>query len=288
MPSTSQRRPGALSGRTRKAKDRKPLLVGVAGGSGSGKTHLVHKIAATCKGDAAVLEMDQYFRTEVTGDPANINFDHPAHLDLDLMLRHLILLREGLSIVAPAYDFRTMRQTANAIEIEAARVVFVDGLFVLAEPFAPLMDFTIFLDVEDDQRLLGRILRDVGERDSTMEAIVDRYQRFVRPSYRIFVEPTKQNADMVVDFTYRRALFGHLLSFVANEYIKGRIDFGNMLADIRRESYRLGYAESSTVMPASVDIRSLAQAYPESARPAAVPEVPEAQPRLFISTLAGR
>lgn len=260
----------------------KPILIGIAGGSGSGKTHLARQIRESMPEHVATLCMDQYFRTEATGDPANINFDHPAHLELDLMLEHLEQLRAGTPVLAPAYDFHGMNQTRDAIEIAAKPILLVDGLFVLAEPFAAMMDMTVFLDVADDQRLLGRILRDSQERGATIPQIVDRYQRFVRPSYAIFVEPTKQNADIVVDFTYRRSFLSVLLRHIVQDYVAGTLNLREIAADARRDSYRLGYHAQDPVMPRSLDIRELARTFPETAVPAGVPTAPESQPRLFL------
>lgn len=259
-----------------------PILVGIAGGSGSGKTHLARQLLAAVPEHVSMLCMDQYFRTEVPGDPSNINFDHPAHLDLELMLEHLAQLKEGKAVLAPSYDFHSRQQTLDAIEIKPCPVILVDGLFVLAEPFAGVMDMTIFLDVADDQRLLGRILRDAQERGATIPQIVDRYQRFVRPSYAVFVEPTKQNADIVVDFTYRRSFLSVLLAHIVDDYVHGRLDLREVTIQARSDNYRLGYQAHSPVMPRSVDIRELAKAYPETEVPSGVPQSPAAHPRLFL------
>jgi uridine kinase len=160
-----------------------------------------------------------------------------------------------------------MTQSPAALVVEPLPVILVEGLFVLAEPFASLLDMAFFLDVADDQRLLGRILRDVIERDAAIEEIVDRYQRFVRPSYQVFVEPTKYNANVVVDFTYRRALFGALLTHIVRDYVAGVLDLGDFLRHIGPERFGLGFDVNESFMPVSVDIRELAKAYPESVRP---------------------
>ena len=261
----------------------RPVLIGIAGGSGSGKTYLARKVQQA-SGDslASMLSMDQYFRTEVTGDRAQVNFDHPAHLDLDLLVSHLEALRQGQAILAPTYDFRTMLQSPNAIQIEPRPVVLVEGLFVLANPVVDQFDLTCFLDVEDDQRLLGRILRDLDERDATMASIIDRYQRFVRPSYHVFVAPTKQNADVVVDFTYRRNFFTQLLMELVTDVVRPGFDIAKFVTDIRNESYRIGYSGQEAFMPGAVDIRALAKAYPESAYPPAAPAQPFEKPKLFL------
>jgi uridine kinase len=263
--------------------DIRPVLIGIAGGSGSGKTYLARKVRDNA-GDslASVLSMDQYFRTEDRLDRAQVNFDHPAHLDLDLLINHLQTLKTGHAVMAPSYNFRTMEQTMEAMRIEPRPVILVEGLFVLASPVVEQFDLTSFLDVEDDQRLLGRILRDLEERGATVASIIDRYQRFVRPSYHVFVAPTKQNADVVVDFTYRRNFFTQLLIELVSDVVRPGFDIVKFVSDIRTESYRIGYSAQEAFMPASVDIRALAKAYPESAYPPSAPATPFPKPKLFL------
>ena len=265
-------------------KGNRPVLIGIAGGSGSGKTHLA-RVVQEQAGDslASLLSMDQYFLSEAGKDASEINFDHPAHLNLDLMVQHLKLLREGRNICAPRYDFRTMIQVSEAVAVEARPVILVEGLFVLSSPVVEMFDLTCFLDVEDDQRLLGRMLRDMQERDANMHQIIDRYQRFVRPSYHIFVAPTKQNADIVVDFTYRRNFFTQLLIELAQDCVRPGFDLSAFVFGVRNESYRLGYKAQDAFMPATIDIRQLAKAYPEYAVPPATPKDASGGPRLYLS-----
>lgn len=261
----------------------RPILIAIAGGSGSGKTYTAKKVQREAGMDlVALLSMDQYFRSENRRDRRDVNFDHPAHLDLDLMVVHLRDLKAGKTILAPSYDFRTMRQSMEAVQVEPRPIILVEGLFVLANPAAEQFDLTCFLDVEDDQRLLGRILRDLEERDASIEHIVDRYQRFVRPSYHVFVAPTKQNADIIVDFTYRRNFFTQLLIELARDCVRPGFDLEHFVSEIRCESYRLGYKAQDAFMPLMVDIRELAKAYPESAYPAAAPAEADGKPKLFL------
>jgi uridine kinase len=245
----------------------RPLFVGIAGGSGSGKTHFARDVATGVGLErVAMLSMDQYFRSNPTErDSRDINFDHPAHLDFRLMSSHLRKLKKGTTIVAPSYDFRAMVQTPNAIEIEPKPVVVVEGLFVLAQPMVELFDITIFLDVDPDQRLLGRILRDARERGASIEELVDRYQRFVRPSYDVFVAPTKQNADIVVDFTYRRILLTKMLTLQLRSFADEGLDLEGFSEELRAECHHLGFTPREGSMPVSIDILKLARDYPESA-----------------------
>lgn len=219
----------------------------------------------------SVISMDSYFQTEANHSSAAINFDHPGHLDLDQMLADLDALRGGEEARIPSYDFRSMRQTPRAQLIAPTPVVVVEGLFVLGEPIVSRFDLTCFLDVADDQRLLGRILRDRVERNATIEEIVDRYQRFVRPSYAVFVAPARQNADVVVDFTFRRAFFARLLAHIVRDYTRGELDLAGLIQEIRQENYTIGYRMDEGVMPTTIDLRELARAYPETAFPASMP-----------------
>ena len=250
-------------------KSAKPLLIGIAGGSGCGKTYLAHQVQRDAGEDKiAVLSMDQYFRTDsMQVKVEDVNFDHPGHLDFRLMIRHLKQLKAGKAVKVPSYDFQAMKQTLDAVLIEPRPVIIVEGLFVLAEPAVKLFDLTCFLDVESDERLLGRILRDLKERGSAIHHIIDRYQRLVRPSYYVFVAPTAQNADVVVDFTYRRAFFGALLTHVVRDYVTGSFDLHQLVGEVRKENFHPGFRPQSSSMPFSTDIFKLAQAYPQSTFP---------------------
>ena len=247
-------------------KGERPFVLGIAGGSGCGKTYLAKAIADSVGHDQVqVLSMDRYFRSKESNQlVADINFDHPAHLDFELMIRHIKDLRKGKSVTAPLYDFRDMTREKKATAIDPKPILIVEGLFVLAEPMVQHLDVTCFLDVDDDQRLLGRIMRDVPERSSTIEEIVDRYQRFVRPSYQVFVAPTKQNADIVVDFTYRRILFTKLLSLLVTESTQVGFDFEGFVQEMKGECHHLGFTPAGGEMPVSIDILRLAKDYPES------------------------
>jgi uridine kinase len=261
-----------------------PLLIGIAGGSGSGKTYFTRQVQeAIGREVVSILSMDQYFITEPETRSSDINFDHPAHLDIALMLEHIADLRRGKSVAAPGYDFRERRRTSNHVYVEAKPVILVEGLFVLAHPIVDLLDLSCFLDVEVDQRLLGRILRDMQERDSSIGGIIDRYQRYVRPSYHVFVAPSKQNADVVVDFTYRRHFFLDILVSWISTVLSGSHTVDDVVRHLRGESYRPGYDVNDPLMLTSVDIRELAKAYPENSY--LVPESgPTARPHLLLNT----
>lgn len=221
------------------------MLIGIAGGSGSGKTYLARRIQREVGPQhVSVLSMDQYFRSlgpeERRLDRRDINFDHPSHIDCELLQRHIEQLRAGQPVLAPSYDFRNQIQTPEAIRVEPARVIVVEGLFVLRPPLVELFDLTVFLDVDADQRLIGRLLRDLEERDSDVRWNIDRYQRFVRPGFEMFVQPTMLNADVVVDFTYRRIFFQELMVDLVRDYVSHGYDIRGLIRSVRNDRYQLG------------------------------------------------
>lgn len=221
-----------------------PVLIGIAGGSGCGKTYLARHVQRRAgKSYVARLSMDQYFLTlpdEETLDPREINFDHPGHIDLTRFVADLLALKQGRSIRAPRYDFKLQRQFPEALTIESRPVIVVDGLFLLAWPIVQHFDLTIFLNVDPDQRLIGRLLRDLHERESSIAWNIDRYQRFVRPSYETYVRPTMQNADLVVDFTYRRVFFQEMLAHIVLDYVKDGFDLEGLVASVRGDGWQAG------------------------------------------------
>ncbi|MBL8059992.1 MAG: uridine kinase [Chthonomonas sp.] len=258
------------------------VFLGIAGGSGSGKTYLARQVCTMAgQENAAVISMDQYFRSSEYRSVQDLNFDHPNHLDLDLLVDHLKQLKSGEAVMTPSYDFAKRTQQVEAIRITPKPVIIIEGLFVLSSPVVDLMDMACFLDVADDQRLLGRILRDVSEREHGVNEIVDRYQRFVRPSYHIFVAPSRQNADVVVDFTYRRALFTRMLAHLVSDYSSGFLDLPSLIDELKRENYTLGYQADESIMPIGIDIRKLASAYPEYAFPGSTDA--GTLPKLFVA-----
>ncbi len=248
----------------------RPLVIGIAGGSGCGKTHLANEIAkAVGEENVLVLSMDQYFinTEDPNADSANVNFDHPRHVDFALLLSHIRHLQEGKPVFAPGYDFRNMERVWATDPTCPKPVIIVEGLFVLAQPVVQMCDLACYLDVAADERLLGRIMRDKDERGVNTEQVIDRYQRFVRPSYEIFVRPTKQNADVVVDFTYRRSLFTQFLSHMIKDCLSGQVCTEDFVASLKRDAFIPGVDRSQAYMPLTTDIVILSKAYPESVTP---------------------
>ena len=180
-----------------------PFVIGVAGGTGSGKTTVVNAIARKVGEERlAVLPHDSYYRDYVDL-PKDVldgkNFDHPDSLETDLLIRHVKALKAGATVEAPIYDFRIHRRAPETRRIEPKRVIVVDGILIFAEPgLRPLFDVKIFVDTDADVRLIRRIRRDVAERGRTVESVVQQYEMTVRPMHLEFVEPSKRWADLII------------------------------------------------------------------------------------------
>jgi uridine kinase len=179
------------------------VVLGVAGGTGSGKTTVAKAILSAVAGDRiAFLAQDNYYRDVDWRGPEEIeaqNFDHPASLDTDLMVEQLLALRRGESIDLPVYDFVRHRRTSRTQRIEARPVVLVEGILLFAEPaIRELLDFKIFVDTDPDVRLVRRIRRDLSERGRNIDDVLRQYMDSVRPMHLEFVEPSKRWADVIV------------------------------------------------------------------------------------------
>lgn len=183
-------------------KHQGPLIIGVVGGSGSGKTTVARAILASAGVPAAFLDQDAYYRdlAHLTLDERRqVNFDHPDALDNDLLVEHLEALAAGRPIDKPTYDFAAHTRAAETVRIEPARIVLVDGILLFNEPrIRELLDIKVFVDVADDIRFIRRMLRDVADRGRTVEDVVRQYLATVRPMHIEFVEPSKRWADVII------------------------------------------------------------------------------------------
>jgi len=181
-----------------------PFLIGIAGGTSSGKTHLARHILATLGNRQTVMvQQDSYYRDLADHGgkpPEEINYDHPDALEMDLLARHLALLKEGRPIHRPVYDFETHRRQINRVVVEPHRVVVVEGILVLHDPeIRSHLDFRVFIDADGDVRLMRRLVRDCEERGRTVMNVLEQYRGTVRPSYLQFIEPTRRYADIIVN-----------------------------------------------------------------------------------------
>lgn len=180
-----------------------PLLLGVAGGTGSGKTTVARRILeAVGESRIAFLEMDSYYRDIAWHDDADLlrhNFDHPSALDLELLVEHLEALRAGRSVEVPVYDFVRHRRTAQTEAVAAQPVVMLEGILVLAlAEIRNLLDFKIYVDTDADIRFIRRLRRDLDERGRGVEDVMRQYLGSVRPMHLEFVEPSKRWADVII------------------------------------------------------------------------------------------
>jgi len=178
------------------------LVIGIAGGTGSGKTTLMKNIIARFGKVVTVLSHDNYYkrRDELTYEQrCAINYDEPDALETDLMARHLNALRQGKSIDCPVYDFTQHNRSDETVRIDPKNVIIVEGILIFEnEPLRNLMDIKIFVDTDADVRLCRRIKRDVNKRGRTLESVLLQYQQTVKPMHEKYVEPSKKHADIVV------------------------------------------------------------------------------------------
>lgn len=180
-----------------------PIVIGVAGGSGSGKSTVVRRIVDSVGDDqVSVLEHDRYYRDRNDlrlEERAALNYDHPDSLETDLLVRHVHALKAGEAVDAPVYDFARHARTANTSHILPRRALIVEGILIFADPaLRALMDIKVFVDTDDDTRVIRRLQRDVAERGRTMESVIEQYLGTVKPMHLEFVEPSKRYADIIV------------------------------------------------------------------------------------------
>ncbi len=179
------------------------LLVGIAGGSGSGKTTVARKLAATFPPDElSVVPLDAYYRDrrhQSLEERARVNYDHPEAFDEELLIAHLSALKAGEPVEQPLYDYAEHLRCAETRRIEPTPVVILEGILVLAlDAVRPHLDLKLFVDTEADVRFLRRLRRDVAERGRTFESVMDQYLDTVRPMHHGFIEPTRRHADLIL------------------------------------------------------------------------------------------
>jgi uridine kinase len=179
------------------------VVIGVAGGSGSGKTTVVRRIVESLGNEqVTVLEHDRYYRDR--GDlrleeRAALNYDHPDSLETDLLVRHVEQLRDGQSVDVPTYDFARYARRTAVERASPRRAIIVEGILIFADfPLRHLMDVKVFVDTDDDTRFIRRLKRDVAERGRTMDSVIEQYLTTVKPMHLEFVEPSKRYADIIL------------------------------------------------------------------------------------------
>ncbi len=179
------------------------VIVGVAGGSGSGKTTVVHELVRRLSTyPVTVIQHDWYYRDWSHLPPherAAINFDHPDAIQTELLVEHLKQLRSGVPVEAPVYDFVRHERRSDTRLVPSGEAIIVEGILVLAEPkLRELMDLKLFVDTDADIRFIRRLQRDMTERGRTMESVIRQYLQTVQPMHLQFVEPSKRHADVII------------------------------------------------------------------------------------------
>lgn len=178
------------------------MVIGIAGGSGSGKTTITNQIVEQLGADVTVITHDNYYRAhhEMTYDErALLNYDHPDSYETELLTEHLAALRCGETVQIPTYDFSIHDRTDQTITVHPSSVIIVEGILLFFHPeLRDLMDIKVFVDCDADVRILRRIMRDVKERGRTLESVINQYLATVKPMHEAFVEPSKRFADIII------------------------------------------------------------------------------------------
>ena len=178
------------------------IVIGVAGGTGSGKTTLVKALVNRFGDNISVLSHDNYYKRHDElpyEERAKLNYDCPDAFETDMMVEHLRMLREGQSIDCPTYDYTIHNRAEEVLHVEARRVIVVEGILIFTSPeLCSQMDIRIFVDADADVRLCRRIRRDVKKRGRTIDSVIDQYLTTVKPMHELYVEPSKKNAHIIV------------------------------------------------------------------------------------------
>lgn len=201
------------------------LIIGIAGGTGSGKTTVVNKIIKSLPpGEVAVLPQDSYYKDSSHIPPeerSKINFDEPAAIEWTLLVKHLNELKEGKTIEMPTYSYLTCTRQEETVTVEPRDVVIVEGILVLTDPvLRAMMDVKVFVDADADDRLIRVIARDCVERGRTPQIVIDRYSDVLKPMHSMYIEPTKRFADLIVPQGGNNMVAINLLT----DYIESRLE----------------------------------------------------------------
>ena len=205
------------------------IIIGIAGGTGSGKTTVVRKIVnSLAPGEVVLFPQDSYYK-DSSHVPAElrqqINFDHPDAFDWPLLLQHIQMLKEGKSIEQPVYHYQTSSRLAETIHVEPRPVIIIEGILALCDPdLRNMMDLKIFVDADPDERLIRVIQRDVVERGRTAEAVMERYTRVLKPMHQQFIEPTKRYADLIIPEGGSNEIAIHILKMYIEKHLHHEVN----------------------------------------------------------------
>jgi len=201
------------------------MFIGICGGTGSGKTTIARAIVeAVGRENVVLVEQDSYYRNLADmplDERHQANFDHPDSIDSDMLVNHLMRLKQGLKVEMPLYDFVTHTRSDRIEIIEPRPVVIVEGILIFAEPrVLDLLDVRVFVDTPDDVRLIRRLRRDIHERGRTFERTLDQYERTIRPMHFEFVEPSKRHADIIIPEGLRTGVTVQFLCSMVRERLQ--------------------------------------------------------------------
>ncbi len=178
------------------------MVIGIAGGTGSGKTTITRRLIQAFGEEVSVVHHDNYYKAHHDmpfEERAKLNYDHPDAFDTDLMLQHIRMLKRGQSILCPVYDYSIHDRTDKTVLIKPTRVIVVEGILIYESlELCREMDIKIYVDTDADVRILRRIVRDVRDRGRSLESVIDQYLNTVKPMHEQFVEPSKRRADVII------------------------------------------------------------------------------------------
>lgn len=203
------------------------LVIGIAGGSGSGKTTLMNNIVSRFSEDITVLSHDSYYKRHddmTYEERCQLNYDEPAALETELMVKHLDRLRNGKAIDCPVYDFTVHNRSDEVTRIEPSRIIIVEGILIFEnEALRDLMDIRIFVDTDADIRLCRRVKRDVNKRGRSLESVLQQYQQTVKPMYEKYVEPSKKYAHILVPEGGKNTIAQEFIISLLEKHLEGRM-----------------------------------------------------------------
>ena len=180
----------------------KIMVIGIAGGTGSGKTTITRRLIERFGEDVSVIHHDNYYKAHHDmpyEERTHLNYDHPDAFDTDMLIEHLKLLKQGQSVQCPVYDYSIHDRTDRTVTIRPTRVIIVEGILIYEnKELCDQMDIKIFVDADADVRILRRIVRDVRDRGRSLESVINQYLSTVKPMHEAFVEPSKRRADVIV------------------------------------------------------------------------------------------